>query len=187
VKIFEAPLSGVRLLEPVRHEDSRGFFTEAFKEAAYRRAGVSGVFVQDNWSHSSGGVLRGLHYQRRQGKLVTVVRGAIFDVVVDVRPDSETFGRWFGTELSRDEGRQIYIPPGFAHGFCVVSEEADVWYKATDVHRPDEEGGVRWDDPDLGIEWPVARPVVSERDRRHPALKDIDPRLLITRREIETF
>jgi dTDP-4-dehydrorhamnose 3,5-epimerase len=177
----------VLLIVPVRHRDGRGFFAETFKAPSYRRAGISGVFVQDNWSHSRRHVLRGVHYQRHQGKLVTVVRGAIFDVAVDIRPDSQSFGRWFGTELSSENHHQIYVPAGFGHGFCVTSDEADVWYKTTDVYRPEEEGGIRWDDPDIGIEWPVEHPIVSERDRRHPGLKDIDPQLFITRREIEAL
>lgn len=185
MKVHRVPLEGLLVLEPVRHEDGRGYFLETYKEEIYREAGVRAAFVQDNLSHSRRNVLRGLHYQKRQGKLVTVVRGEIFDVAVDIRPDSASFGRSHATRLSADMPRQLYIPPGFAHGFCVLSEEADVWYKTTDVYRPGEEGGVRWDDPDLEIDWPVREPIVSERDRRNPLLRDIDRSLLITRREIE--
>jgi dTDP-4-dehydrorhamnose 3,5-epimerase len=181
VKVFSGTLHGVIFFEPVRRQDSRGYFVETFKEEPYRRAGVEDPFVQDNLSHSRRNVLRGLHFQRRQGKLVTVVRGEIFDVAVDIRPESETFGRWLGTTLSERDGRQLYLPPGFAHGFQVLSDDADVWYKATDVYRPEEEGGIRWDDPDLGIEWPLGDPIVSDRDRKHPTLKDVDRKFLLSR------
>jgi dTDP-4-dehydrorhamnose 3,5-epimerase len=175
----------VLLFEPVRHQDPRGLLVETFKQSAYRDAGLDAVFVQDNLSFSRRGVLRGLHYQRRQGKLITVVQGEVQDVAVDVRPDSATFGRCIGVTLSGEDHRQIYIPPGFAHGFSVLSEEAYVWYKTTDVYRPAEEGGIRWDDPDLAIDWKVQDPMVSDRDRRHPLLKDVDRSALITRRELE--
>lgn len=186
MKVVDGSLPGVLMIETHRHEDGRGFFLETFQEDSYRAAGIRGGFVQDNWSHSRRRVLRGLHFQRRQGKLVTVVRGEIFDVAVDIRPDSETFGRWLGTTLSAENHRQLFIPPGFAHGFCAVSELADVWYKTTDIYRPQEEGGVRWNDPDLGIEWPIEDPILSDRDRRQPLLKEIPRENLITRREIET-
>lgn len=185
MRFTRAAIPGVLLFEPVRREDSRGFFVETFKDEPYRRAGVVGAFVQDNLSRSRRNVLRGLHYQRRQGKLITVVRGEVFDVAVDIRPDSASFGRWVGTTLSDENGVQLWVPPGFAHGFAVVTDEADVWYKTTDVYRPEEEGGIRWDDPDLAIEWPVSEPLVSDRDRRHPALKEVDKDRLITLREIE--
>jgi dTDP-4-dehydrorhamnose 3,5-epimerase len=184
VKVSETALDGVLLIEPVRHEDARGFLVETFKEGPYRGARAFGPFVQDNLSRSLRHVLRGLHFQRRQAKLVTVVRGLIFDVAVDIRPDSGTFGRWVGSELSENNHQQLYIPEGFAHGFCVLSDEADVWYKTTDVYRPEEEGGIRWDDPAIGIDWPVEEPVVSERDRHHPALAEVDRSRLITAREI---
>ena len=178
-------LPGVVLFEPVCHEDARGLLVETFKAPAYRAAGLHAVFVQDNLSLSRQGVLRGLHYQRRQGKLVTVVRGEIQDIALDIRPDSETFGRWLQVKLSGDNHLQIYIPPGFAHGFSVLSDEAYVWYKTTDVYRPEEEGGIRWDDPDLAIDWKVPDPIVSDRDRRHPLLREIDRSLLITREALE--
>lgn len=178
-------LEGVILFEPVCHQDARGLLVETFKESAYRDAGLDAVFVQDNLSLSRRHVVRGLHYQRRQGKLITVVRGEIQDIAVDIRPDSESFGRWVQARLSGEDHRQIYIPPGFAHGFSVLSDEAYVWYKTTDVYRPEEEGGIRWDDPDLAIDWKVQDPVVSDRDRRHPLLREVDRSLLITRTELE--
>jgi dTDP-4-dehydrorhamnose 3,5-epimerase len=185
LKAIATELEGVVLFEPIRRQDERGYFVETFKESAYREAGLDVPFVQDNLSVSRGRVLRGLHYQRRQGKLITVVRGEIQDIALDIRPDSETFGRWVQARLSGEDHRQIYIPPGFAHGFSVLSEEASVWYKTTDVYRPEEEGGIRWDDPDLGIDWVVFDPIVSDRDRRHPRLKDVDRRALITKKELE--
>ena len=178
-------LEGVILFEPVRHQDARGLLVETYKESAYRDCGLDAVFVQDNLSLSRRHVLRGLHYQKRQGKLITVVRGEIRDIAVDIRPDSETFGRFVEATLSGEDHRQIYIPPGFAHGFSVLSEDAYVWYKTTDVYRPEEEGGIRWDDPDLAIDWKVENPIVSERDRRHPLLREVDGALLITREELE--
>lgn len=183
MKASKTSLPEVLILEPVRHEDARGYFLETFKIEPYRRAGVVGGFVQDNLSRSSRNVLRGLHYQRRQGKLVTVVQGEIFDVAVDIRPDSERFGRWAATRLSGRNHRQLFVPPGFAHGFCVLSDYADVWYKTTDVYRPEEEGGILWNDPELGIEWPLRDPVLSEKDRRNPRLAEVDRDRLITRAE----
>jgi dTDP-4-dehydrorhamnose 3,5-epimerase len=185
VRARKTEIPEVVLFEPLRHEDARGLLVETFKDPAYRAAGLDAVFVQDNLSLSRRRVLRGLHYQKRQGKLITVVRGEIQDIAVDIRPDSETFGRWVQARLSGEDHRQIYIPPGFAHGFSVLSEEAYVWYKATDVYRPEEEGGIRWDDPDLAIDWMLEDPIVSDRDRRHPLLKDLDRSALITRRELE--
>jgi len=185
VRASATELEGVILFEPVRHQDARGLLVETYKETAYREAGLDAVFVQDNLSLSRRHVLRGLHYQKRQGKLITVVRGEIRDVAVDIRPDSETFGRFVEATLSGEDHRQIYIPPGFAHGFSVLSEDAYVWYKTTDVYRPEEEGGIRWDDPDLAIDWKVENPIVSERDRRHPLLREVDGALLITREELE--
>lgn len=188
MKILETSIPGVVLIEPKCHEDGRGFFMETFREQPYRDAGVPGPFLQDNFSHSNRHVLRGLHFQRRQGKLVTVVRGEIFDVAVDIRPDSTYFGRWVGTSLSAKNHRQLYLPPGFAHGFCVVSDEADVWYKTTDIYRPEDEGGLLWNDPALGITWPdeLVEPILSARDRAHPTLDELDRSRLPTRRELES-
>jgi dTDP-4-dehydrorhamnose 3,5-epimerase len=185
VRAYATELPGVMLFEPVRRQDARGLLVETFKEPAYRDAGLDVVFVQDNLSRSRGRVVRGLHFQRRQGKLITVVLGEIQDVAVDIRPDSETFGRWVQQRLSGEDHRQIYVPPGFAHGFSVLSEEAYVWYKTTDVYRPEEERGIRWDDPDLAIDWIVRDPIVSDRDRRHPLLREVDRNVLITRKELE--
>lgn len=168
--VAETPLEGVLVFEPVRRGDARGFFLETFKDGPYREAAGCGPFVQDNLSRSQRGVLRGLHFQKHQAKLVTVVRGEIFDVAVDIRRDSPSFGRFFSIRLSDENHQQLYIPTGYAHGFCVLSEVADVWYKVTDIYRPEEEGGIRWDDPEIGIDWPITDPTVSERDRRHPAL-----------------
>lgn len=187
MKTRETSIPEVILIEPARHEDARGFFMEMFREGPYREVGVSGPFVQDNLSHSKRHVLRGLHFQRRQGKLVSVVRGEIFDVAVDIRPDSAHYGQWVGTTLSAKNRRQVYLPPGFAHGFCVLSDEADVWYKTTDVYRPEEEGGLLWNDPALGITWPeeVVEPILSPRDRAHPTLARLDRSRLPTRRELD--
>ncbi|HXV61107.1 MAG TPA: dTDP-4-dehydrorhamnose 3,5-epimerase [Vicinamibacteria bacterium] len=173
VRVLETPIRGLYVVEPVRRGDGRGYLVETYKLGPYSDAGVVGSFVQDNLSHSTKGVLRGLHFQKGQAKLVTVVRGEIFDVAVDIRPGSSSFGRYFGTILSGENHRQLFMPVGFAHGFCVVSEFADVWYKMTDIYRPEEEGGIRWDDPDIGVDWPISNPLVSERDRKHPHLKEI--------------
>ncbi len=177
MKVTRTDLPGVLQVEPTVHGDQRGFFLESFQRGRYAEAGLDVAFVQDNLSRSEKGVLRGLHYQCFQGKLVTAVRGEIFDVAVDIRPDSQTFRRWHGTILSDANHRQLYVPPGFAHGFCVLSETADVLYKTTEYYRPDEEGGILWNDPDLGIEWPVSEPHLSSRDARNPLLISILDRL----------
>lgn len=155
--------------------DARGFFLESYHEGKFANLGISARFVQDNHSHSTRGVLRGLHYQlqRPQGKLVRVVRGEIWDVAVDIRRGSPRFGRWAGVLLSEENQRQLYVPPGFAHGFCVLSEVADVIYKCTDFYSPGDEYGVRWDDPTLGIDWPQSEPLLSEKDRAYPWLHDM--------------
>ena len=158
-------------------EDARGFFLERYHAARYAEAGIADRFVQDNHSRSVRGVLRGLHFQRRhpQGKLVEVLRGRVHDVVVDLRAGSPTFGEWEAFELAADPPRQLWVPPGFAHGFAVVSDGADVQYKCTDVYRPDDEGGIVWDDDALGIDWPRAAPLVSPKDRSLPRLRDLTP------------
>ncbi|HEY7820168.1 MAG TPA: dTDP-4-dehydrorhamnose 3,5-epimerase [Vicinamibacteria bacterium] len=184
MRVLSTELPEVVLFEPRAHRDERGLFVETYKEPAYRELGLDAVFVQANLTLSRKRVLRGLHYQRRQGKLVTVVRGEILDVAVDIRPDSRTFGRWVEVRLSGEDYRQIYIPPGFAHGFSVLSEDAYVWYMTTDIYRPSEEGGIRFDDPDLAIDWKLQDPIVSDRDRRHPFLRDVDRSTLITREEL---
>lgn len=170
-------LPGVLLIEPKVFGDERGFFLETFREELFAQAGLDVRFVQDNHSRSRRGVLRGLHYQQQlpQGKLVRVARGQVFDVAVDVRRGSPHFGRWWGALLDDENLRQIYIPPGFAHGFLVLSEVADLLYRCTEYYRPEFEQGVAWDDPDLGIEWPLQRvdgPVLSDKDRALPPLAE---------------
>lgn len=174
--VRETSLPGVLVVEPRVFGDARGFFVERYQAGRYAEAGIPATFVQDNHSRSTRGTLRGLHFQRchPQGKLVEAIRGRIWDIAVDVRPGSPTFGQWEGVTLTEDSHRQLWVPPGFAHGFCVLSDEADVLYKCTDVYRPDDEGGVRWDDPDLGIEWPLDEaPLLSVKDRSLPSLADL--------------
>jgi dTDP-4-dehydrorhamnose 3,5-epimerase len=164
------------VLEPRVFADNRGHFLELFQAERYLERGVPERFVQDNLSYSAKGVVRGLHYQlgRPQGKLVGVILGEVFDVAVDIRRDSPTFGHHTGIVLSSRNYRQLYIPEGFAHGFCVLSESAIVYYKCTDFYVPGEERGIRWNDPSLNIAWPVPDPVLSEKDRAYPLLKDMD-------------
>ncbi|HHK60620.1 MAG TPA: dTDP-4-dehydrorhamnose 3,5-epimerase [Desulfobacterales bacterium] len=180
MKVIPTDLPGVVLLEPKVFGDHRGFFLETFQQERYRQAGVDLPFVQDNHSRSRRGVLRGLHFQLRhpQGKLVQVMRGEVFDVAVDIRRGSPTFGRWFGAVLSDENHRQLYIPPGFAHGFCVLSEEVDFFYKCTEYYHPEDEDGVFWRDPAIGIDWPIAEPLLSERDASLPLLADMAPERL---------
>ncbi len=168
-------LDGLVHLEPAVHGDERGFFVETYGREAYQEAGISVEFVQDNHSRSSRGALRGLHYQRRPGqaKLVRAARGAIWDVVVDIRVSSPTFGEFEAFELDDVTHRQLFVPIGFAHGFCVLSLVADVAYKVSSPYNGSEERGVAWDDPDLAIPWPPATPLLSERDRRNPMLASI--------------
>lgn len=166
MKFTETSLPGVILIEPRVFEDERGYFLETFQRDRYAEAGIALDFVQDNHSYSSRGTLRGLHAQTRkpQGKLVRVVEGEVFDVAVDIRPGSPNFGQWVGVTLRADNFRQVYIPPGFAHGFCVVSEAAHFEYKCTDFYDPGGEICIRWDEPEIGIRWPIAAPVLSARD-----------------------
>jgi dTDP-4-dehydrorhamnose 3,5-epimerase len=172
-------LDGVILVAPDLHRDERGFFLETYHRDKYAAGGIPETFVQDNQSFSYQRVLRGLHAQLQypQGKLVRAIVGEIFDVAVDIRPDSPTFGRWVGATLSAENAHQLYVPPGFAHGFCVLSEEAHVQYKCTDVYRPGDEIGVVWNDPEIGIEWPVPDPVLNKKDREAPRLAEIVQRL----------
>jgi len=172
VKVIETGLPGVLLLEPKVFGDVRGFFMETWQAARYGAAGMPERFVQDNHSRSRRGVLRGLHYQltQPQGKLVWVTRGAVFDVAVDIRRGSPSFGRWYGCVLDDVDHRQLYIPPGFAHGFCVVSDEADFFYKCTDYYHPQSEQGIAWDDPDIGIDWPLREVSLSGKDQQNPRL-----------------
>ncbi len=165
-------LDGVLLVKPKIFADSRGSFTETFHAVKYRDLGIEKEFVQDNVSVSKQHVLRGLHFQRRypQGKLVFCVVGEIYDVAVDIRPDSATFGQWEAHRLSAENYHQLFIPAGFAHGFLVLSETATVTYKCTDIYRPDDDAGIRWDDPALAIEWPVTTPILSDKDQQLPLL-----------------
>jgi dTDP-4-dehydrorhamnose 3,5-epimerase len=170
MRVIETALPEVRVLEPTVHRDNRGFFLESFRADRLEAVGISEMFVQDNHSRSVARTLRGLHWQwrRPQAKLIRVVAGAIFDVVVDIRRRSPSFGRWVGVNLSSDDFRQLYVPIGFAHGFCVLTDTADIEYKCSDYYDPAGEAGLRWDDPAVGIDWPVNEPVLSSRDLRHP-------------------
>ncbi len=156
IKVTGCPIEGLYVIEPTVHGDSRGYFMETYNRNDMCEAGLDMVFVQDNQSMSAKGVLRGLHYQKQypQGKLVRVIRGRVFDVAVDLRADSATYGKWFGVELSEENKKQFYIPEGFAHGFLVLSETAEFCYKCTDFYHPGDEGGLAWNDPEIGIEWP---------------------------------
>jgi dTDP-4-dehydrorhamnose 3,5-epimerase len=179
VRFVPTELAGVVLIEPDVHRDGRGYFVETYHADKYRAGGIDGPFVQDNLSRSAGGTVRGLHLQlpHPQGKLIRVIEGEIYDVAVDVRRGSPTFGRWIGVTLSGDNFAQCYLPPGFAHGFCVVSPMALVEYKCTDVYDPSSEIGIAWNDPALGIRWPVATPILSDRDRHNPLLAEMTDRL----------
>lgn len=180
MRFIETRLMGVILVEPDIFRDDRGFFLETFHLRKYEEAGIRRSFVQDNRSHSRRGTVRGLHYQLRhpQAKLVYVVKGEIFDVVVDIRRNSPGFGMSFSTFLSGDNCTQIFVPEGFAHGFCVVSEEAEVVYKCSDFYAPGDEYGILWCDPALGIKWPVKEPILSLKDKGYPLLKDVPEDML---------
>ena len=179
MRFVPTAIPDVVTIEPDVFRDPRGFFLETYHAAKYRDAGIAGPFVQDNQSRSVAGTLRGLHLQltRPQGKLVRVIEGEIFDVAVDVRRGSPTFGQWVGVTLSAENFRQCYLPPGFAHGFAVVSQIAQVEYKCTDLYDPKGELGIAWNDPAIAIQWPVAEPFLSERDTRHPVLAEVMERL----------
>ena len=167
----------VILVEPERIGDSRGFFMETYQYEQFAANGITPRFLQDNHSRSAKGVLRGLHYQKdpyAQGKLLKVVIGEIFDVAVDVRPGSPTFGQWVGERLSAENGRMLYVPPGFAHGFYVLTDSADLTYKTTNYYQPELEGGVIWNDPQIGIDWPITNPTLSNKDKDLPLLADAD-------------
>jgi len=172
-------LAGVILIEPQVFRDERGFFLETFRADKYGEAGIPTTFVQDNHSSSVKGTLRGLHLQwrRPQGKLVRVIRGEIWDVAVDIRRDSPTFGRWTAATLSAENFHQLYVPPGCAHGFCVLSDVADVEYKCTALYDPSGEAGVAYNDPALAIPWPVTEPILSPRDQRHGTLRELIDRM----------
>ena len=172
-------IPGVITIEPRVFRDARGFFLETYHAQRFAAGGIDAQFVQDNHSASANGTLRGLHMQREfaQGKLVRCVAGEIFDVAVDTRPGSKTFGRWIGETLSAANFRQLWVPPGFLHGFCVVSESAQVEYKCTELYHPEDELGVIWNDPDIGIAWPVRAPVLSAKDAALPRLREVESRL----------
>ena len=175
--VIETPLAGVVVVEPRVFGDARGFFCETYQAGRYRAAGIDAAFVQDNLSRSRRGTLRGLHFQappHAQAKLVSCLEGAVFDVAVDLRAGSPTYGEWYGTELSADNMRQMFVPEGFAHGFVVTSETALFAYKVSGLYAPEAEGSVAWDDPDLGIRWPVEAPVLSDKDRAAPRLAGIE-------------
>lgn len=175
MRVIKTEIPEILIIEPKRIGDSRGFFTETFRAETYAAAGMRHAFVQDNWSRSTRGVLRGLHLQNpnAQGKLVTAARGEILDVAVDVRTGSPTFGRHVAVTLSEENGRQLYIPRGFAHGFLVLSDTADFFYKCDAYYSPADELAIRWDDPAIGIEWPVADPILSARDASAPLLSQV--------------
>lgn len=179
MRTHQTALEGVRIVESAVFRDDRGFFLETFHQKRFADADLPTQFVQDNRSRSMHSVLRGLHYQLRapQGKLVSVVTGAIFDVAVDIRLDSPQFGRWVGVVLSADDPRSLWIPPGYAHGFCVLSELADVTYKCTALYDPSDERGIAWNDAAIGIEWPITTPLLSERDAKLPTLSSAQEHL----------
>ncbi len=175
MKVSETEIPGVLLIEPEVYADARGYFLETFRRERYEAAGIPTAFLQDSLSCGRRGVLRGLHFQtpKAQGKLVHVVRGEVFDVAVDLRRDSPTYARWTAHRLSSGNHLQLYIPPGLAHGFVVTSEEALFLYKATETYAPDGQRAIRWNDPDLGIEWPIDEPILSDADANAPLLREL--------------
>ena len=175
IKLSPTSLPGVVIVEPKVFSDERGFFVENFNARDFEEAGLPTDFVQDNHSRSVRGVLRGLHYQYPawQGKLARVLAGEVFDVAVDIRRSSLNFGRWFGIKLTADNHKQLYIPAGFAHGFCVLSPVAEMAYKCTALYKPSQDACVRWDDPDIGIDWPIGDPILSPKDAAAPRLADL--------------
>lgn len=177
ITVTPCDIEGLYVIEPTVFKDERGYFVETYNQNDMKEAGLDMVFVQDNQSMSTRGVLRGLHFQKQfpQGKLVRIVRGKVFDVAVDLRSDSKTYGKWFGVELSAENMKQFYIPEGFAHGFLVLSDEAEFCYKCTDFYHPGDEGGLAWNDPEIGVEWPLEEGVdliISEKDQKWKGLKD---------------
>ena len=171
-------IEGLCIIEPAVHGDNRGYFMETYNQNDMREAGLNMVFVQDNQSMSVKGVLRGLHFQKQyaQGKLVRVIKGAVFDVAVDLRAGSATYGKWYGVELTAENHKQFYIPEGFAHGFLVLSDTAEFCYKCTDFYHPGDEGGLLWNDPDVGIEWPISEDMtilLSEKDKKQSSFKEL--------------
>jgi len=179
VEVEQLPLSGLLLLKPRVFRDGRGFFVETYSEPRYRSVGIDKTFVQDNHSQSMRRTLRGLHYQSSPGqaKLIRVTSGSIYDVAVDIRPDSPTFGQWYGAILDAQEHAQLYVPIGFAHGFCVMSDLADVVYKVSSVYDAKTECGIRWNDPDIGVKWPLEDPILSDRDQKTESFADYTKRV----------
>lgn len=175
MEVIKTHLAGVLVIEPKVHRDERGFFLENYHQKKYEDAGIKQAFVQDNHSRSNQRVLRGLHLQRNypQGKLVRVIEGEVFDVCVDVRVGSPTFGQWFGLNLSAENFKQLYIPPQFAHGFCVLSETVQFEYKCTEFYHPEDEMGIFWNDSEIGIKWPIKEPVLSQKDQKNLPLKEL--------------
>lgn len=177
MNVKETKLPGVLILEPKVFSDDRGYFIETWNIKRYEQAGIPGPFVQDNISFSQKGILRGLHFQypQSQGKLIQVLSGEVLDIIVDIRVGSPSYGQWIGEILSESNHRQLYVPLGFAHGYCVTSETAHFSYKCTDFYNPATEHGIIWNDPDIGIEWPTAEPVLSAKDKAYPRLRDLKP------------
>lgn len=176
MKVTKTKLEGCVIIEPTIFGDERGFFLETYQSKRYANiAGIKETFVQDNTSRSARGVLRGLHFQKKkpQGKLVSVTQGEVFDVALDLRPDSDTFGQYESVILNGEDKRQLYIPPGFAHGFCVLSQIADFQYKCTDYYDPSDESGVIWNDKDLNIKWPITNPLLSDKDKGLPTFTEV--------------
>ena len=173
--MITSKLDGILIIEPKVFGDNRGFFMESYNHAKFAEIGIDLTFVQDNHSRSARGVVRGLHYQINPGqdKLVRVIRGSVFDVVVDIRRKSPTFGRWEGFYLSEENRKQVFVPKGFAHGFCVTSEMAEFEYKCSEYYSPQDERGIIWNDPEIGVKWPVAEPILSQRDLKLPRFRDI--------------
>ncbi len=178
IKVTRLPIEGLFVIEPTVHGDSRGYFMETYNQKDMSEAGLNMTFVQDNQSMSRKGVLRGLHFQKQfpQGKLVRVIKGAVFDVAVDLRRESPTFGQWYGVELTAENKKQFYISPGFAHGFLVLSDEAEFCYKATDFYHPGDESGLMWNDAEIGVEWPLDKIdelLLSEKDKVNPTFAEL--------------
>ena len=177
IKVTTCDIEGLYVIEPTVFKDERGYFMETYNQNDFKEAGLNMTFVQDNQSMSVKGVLRGLHFQKQypQGKLVRAVRGTVFDVAVDLRSDSKTYGKWFGVTLSAENKKQFYIPEGFAHGFLVLSDEAEFAYKCTDFYHPGAEGGLLWSDPEIGVDWPIEpgmELIISDKDKKWSGLKD---------------
>lgn len=183
-KFLRTEIPDVIIIEPAVHQDERGFFMETYKRSSFSEINLNVNFVQDNHTRSTRSVLRGLHYQqppKAQSKLVRVTKGEIFDVAVDIRKGSPTYSRWVGIELSADNKRMVYVPVGFAHGFCVLSATAEVLYKVTEEYSPEYENGIIWNDPDIAISWPIQHPIISKKDAAYPRLKETDTGFIFRR------